>query len=422
MKKLLRVLLSLIILYFLLKLGIKHFGNGHTISYKVDKFDVTETLSINNKNEVDNYYIEIKNKDFEIGVQILNDFGKAKKILTSVKFERINNQICILPIFRGGKILTDIMCLNDNIISNYSSLKGTSNELDNFAHKMKEYGYNLKQYENNLKKYHQIKTLKLFNDNIVNNHFIALNDYRGVKIISYKNELFNEINIFDKDIYDVSLAQGIKNKYVIFNYNNKYEFTNFYIIDIINNKTKKMKIKDKMSYNSKIIGSVDDSVYIIDYDNKKEYEINTKKESIKEIGNKDIGYKIYNCFKQEEVSSQEILSKDYLIPTCSEVKTNNDYERIDLVGGSNSGYYYYYQNTIDGYKVYRANVQNKKQKLYITTLDNIDNIQYSKEYIYYIKNNQINYYSDYTGIRTLMENSEFEFNDSLNYHLYAKES
>ena len=183
-----------------------------------------------------------------------------------------------------------------------------------------------------------------------------------------------------------------------------------------------MKIKDKISYNSKIIGSVDDSVYIIDYDNKKEYEINTKKESIKEIGNKDIGYKIYNCFKQEDVSSQEILSKDYLIPTCSEVKTNNDYERIDLVGGSNSGYYYYYQNTIDGYKVYRANVQNKKQKLYITTLDNINNIQYSKEYIYYIKNNQINYYSDYTGIRTLMENSEFEFNDSLNYHLYAKES
>ena len=77
---------------------------------------------------------------------------------------------------------------------------------------------------------------------------------------------------------------------------------------------------------------------------------------------------------------------------------------------------------MDGYKAYRSNVQNTKQKLYITTLDDIDNIKYSKEYIYYIKDNQINYYSDYTGIRTLMENTEFEFNKSLNYHVYVKES
>lgn len=422
MKKLFKILLSLIIIYFLLKIGIKHFGSGHSISYKVDKFNVEETLSINDKNELDNYYIKIANKKITIELQILKDLKKDKKILTDIKYETFNNQTCILPIFKDNQILTDILCINNNIINNYNSLKGTNNELDNFANRMKEYGYNFKQYENNLKKYTKSKTLKLFTNNLVNNHFIGLNDYRGIKIISYKNKNYNEINLFQKDIYDVSLSYGLKNKYIIFDYNDKYEFTKVYIINITNNKTKEIKLKNKISRNSKIIGANDDNIYLIDYDNKKEYEINIKKNSIKEIGNKNKGYITYNCSDVENISGKEILDKDYSIPTCNQTKNDNKYERIDLVGGSNSGYYYYYQKTLDGYKIYRSNAQNTKQKLYITTLDNIDNIQYSKEYIYYIKNNQINYYSDYTGIRTLMENTEFGFNKSLNYHLYTKES
>jgi len=117
-----------------------------------------------------------------------------------------------------------------------------------------------------------------------------------------------------------------------------------------------------------------------------------------------------------------MLNKKYVMPRCYKYKNNNNYERVDLVGGINSGYYYYFQKKDDNYKIYRANVQNPKQKLYITETDNIDDIQYNKEYIYYIKNNQINYYSDNTGVRTLMENTELEFNENLNYNLYIKES
>lgn len=421
MKKLFKILLSLIVLYFVLKLGIKHFGNGHNISYKIDKFNIEEKLSINNKDEIDNYYIKINSKKFNIELQILSNLKKDKKILKEIKYETFNNQTCILPIFKDNQILTDILCVNNNIINNYSSLKGTNHELDNFANRMKEYGYNFKKYENNLKKYTKSKTLKLFTNNIVNNHFIALNDYRGIKTISNGNN-YNSFNLFKKDIYNVSLAYGLKNKYIIFDYNNKYEFDKLYVIDIVKNKKEVIKLKNKISHNSKIIGTNDNSILLIDYDNKKEYEINIKKNNIKEIGNKDNGYITYNCGKKENIESNKILNKDYLIFKCYQNKKDDKYERIDLAGSSNSGYYYYYQKTVDGYKVYRSNVQNPKQKLYITTLDNIDNINYSKEYIYYIKDNQINYYSDYTGIRTLMENTEFEFNKSLNYHVYVKES
>ena len=195
-----------------------------------------------------------------------------------------------------------------------------------------------------------------------------------------------------------------------------------YIFDIIKNKIKEKKLPYKISYNSKIIGASSNSIYLIDYDNKKEYEINLKKGHIKEVGNKEVGYITYSCSKQENIDSKSILHKDYIIPICNRDNDDKNYYQIDKVGGKKSGYYYYYKKANDGYKIYRSNVQNKNEKLYITTVKNLDNIKYHNEYIYYIKDNQINYYSDNTGIRTLLENTEFEFNKSLNYHLYVKES
>ena len=389
MKKLLKTLLLLIILYFALKLCIKYWGQGHEISYKIDEITINEKLSINQKNEIDNYLITLKDNDFNIQLQILDNFNKDTKIVKKVYVEKINNQICLLPIFKNNKIITDIMCINDNIITNYNNLKGSIHELDNFASRMTEHGYDFKQYENNLKNYDSDRTVILYRDNIIKDHFIGLNDYRGVMIINNKDQKLNSINLFTKDIYDVSLAIGLNNKYIIFDYNSKYQFNKIYIVDLVNNKKKELKTNYKISNDSKIIGSYKDSIYVIDYDDKVEYEINLKKETVKEIGR--------------------------------EVQKTSKYDKIDLIGGQKSGYYYYYQKTIDGYKVYRANVLAPEQKLYITTLDDLDHIQYSNKFIYYLKDNQINYYSDATGIRTLLENSEFEFNKSLNYHLYVNE-
>lgn len=421
MKKLLKTLLLLIILYFALKLCIKYWGQGHEISYKIDEITINEKLSINQKNEIDNYLITLKDNDFNIQLQILDNFNKDTKIVKKVYVEKINNQICLLPIFKNNKIITDIMCINDNIITNYNNLKGSIHELDNFASRMTEHGYDFKQYENNLKNYDSDRTVILYRDNIIKDHFIGLNDYRGVMIINNKDQKLNSINLFTKDIYDVSLAIGLNNKYIIFDYNSKYQFNKIYIVDLVNNKKKELKTNYKISNDSKIIGSYKDSIYVIDYDDKVEYEINLKKETVKEIGDKDKGYLTSNCKELVEIDGSDIFKQNYKMPDCREVQKTSKYDKIDLIGGQKSGYYYYYQKTIDGYKVYRANVLAPEQKLYITTLDDLDHIQYSNKFIYYLKDNQINYYSDATGIRTLLENSEFEFNKSLNYHLYVNE-
>lgn len=421
MKKLLKTLLLLIILYFLLKLCIKYFGHGHEVSYKINDITINEKLAINHKNEIDNYLITIKDNDFSIQLQILDDFNKDAKILKKIYIEKINNQICFLPIFKDNRIVTDIMCINDNIITNYNSLKGSIHELDNFASRMTEYGYDFRQYENNLKNSASDRTITLYRDNIIKNHFIGLNNYRGVLTINTKDHKLNSVNLFNKDIYDVSLAIGLKNKYIIFDYNAKYQFNKIYIVNLISNKKKEIKTNYQISNTSKVIGSYKDSIYVLDYDNKVEYEINLKKEIITEIGNKNKGYLASNCRGLVKIDSGEILNWNYRMPDCYEVQENQQYDRIDLVGGEKSGYYYYYQKTIDGYKVYRANVLSPKQKLYITTLSSLDHIQYSNKFIYYLKDNQINYYSDATGVRTLLENSEFAFNKSLNYHLYVDE-
>lgn len=421
MRKLLMILIGLIITYILLGYSIKHFGNGHDISYKINDFNVKEILSINQKDEIDNYYLKIKDKNIEFDFQIFEDFNKDKKILNSIKLKKIDNLLCVLPIFKGNQIITDIMCKDKDTIYSYTSIKGTNNEIDNFANQMREYGYDFKKYENNLKQQVKSKTVTLFTDNIIDNHYIVINDYRGLKAINLSNNI-EEVKLFSKDIYDVSLAQGIKDKYIIFNYDDKYHFSKIFILDVVKNKIKEKNLSLKISHNSKIIGISGNNVYLIDYDNKKEYEINLKNRHIREVGNKEEGYITYNCNKQENIDSKTILNKEYTFPVCNRINKDKNYYRIDKVGGKNSGYYYYYKKTNDGYKIYRSNAQNENEKFYITTVKNLDNIEYHKEYIYYIKDNQINYYSDNTGIRTLLENTEFEFNKSLNYHLYVKES
>jgi hypothetical protein len=89
------------------------------------------------------------------------------------------------------------------------------------------------------------------------------------------------------------------------------------------------------------------------------------------------------------------------------------YARVDKVGGEKSGFYYLYENTKNGYNVYRVNAQNYNSKIYLFTTNNIDNIVYDQDRVCYKDDVYIKCYQDSIGVKLIVKNKEISFNNSL---------
>ena len=85
-----------------------------------------------------------------------------------------------------------------------------------------------------------------------------------------------------------------------------------------------------------------------------------------------------------------------------------------------TGYIYYYRKVSNGYNVYRAPSRNAEQKIYLFNIKSLKNIKYVHDFVYFLEGDEVKYYSDNFGVRTLFKNTEFKFNKSLKYSVYIK--
>ena len=90
------------------------------------------------------------------------------------------------------------------------------------------------------------------------------------------------------------------------------------------------------------------------------------------------------------------------------------YDKVDKVGN----YYYMYQKENDHYKVYRADIQNKKIKTYLFNTTNPNNIIYLDDTIYYQNKNTFYYYQN--ASYKVITNTELEFNNDISFGVYKK--
>ena len=95
---------------------------------------------------------------------------------------------------------------------------------------------------------------------------------------------------------------------------------------------------------------------------------------------------------------------------------DNKFPSYDYVGES---FDYYYLLKKDGisYKIYRVDKDNTFVYKYILDVPTT-NIYFNNNYLYYVYKNKLFYYSDSTGLKTVLENSELEFNDTIKYYIY----
>ena len=392
MKYLLKVLLCLLFLFFALKFIIHVLDDGHTDTYNDGNFNIVENYTADDNN----YQFNLKNNKFSLTFDVTADYNKASNIIAKIHHKKINNYECVLPIFKDGKILTDIMCKQDKTVYYGADI---SNKITTFIKDMNEYGYKLENFQDKAKKTSLSATEVIYEDNILENHYLALENYKGLTL--YNAEEMN-VPLFDNDVYTKQVSVFTDKYYVVADYDTEYSFKIFKVVNIINDNEKEIRSYDEISFDSYIQGVVDNEIYLFDKDAKVQYKINIEDETVTKLDN----------IQYYDGSWHEMSLKDAL----DEKKFDNykvqidGYEKALKIGK----YYYLYEKNGDNYNVYKAYNKKVKQRIFLFETSDINSIIYLQNYIYF-KNGNTFYYWSNSGIKKVIENTELEFNHDLSF-------
>lgn len=419
MKKMLGLLIILSLILLGIKFGFTFIEKGHEINYVVNtnenNFEVKEIYTVNTKDEKNNYYFEININNTKFDYQTFNSFNMASKIVKDIYYFKGEYE-CILPVFMNNTILSDIICKKGDNYYNYHDLKGNS-ELDNFASQLEQYGYNIKNFENNSTEVKTVNGVTYYN-NLFGGHYVALESYKGLNVLN--NSMYSR-ELFSKDVYTKSISGYIGKYYIVADYMKDTKFNVFTIVNLVNGKVSNISYDYDISLDSYILGTYDNSIYIMDKSTMKEYELNIATKTIIEVGNKEIGIKIYKDNNAEYDNAYNVVNNNLTFASYVENTFNNStYSKIIKTGIQKSGYYYIFEKIGNNYKVYRSNIQNGINKTYLFTTTTLNNFVYSNDTIYYQDGEYIKRYSDVSGIETVLKYSELKFNDNIKLGLYVR--
>lgn len=419
MKKIFTMLTALFILYIGIQIGFTFFSKGHEYEYKIFtnniEYKVKEKMIRKTAGEIDNYYFEIENNDEVFYYQTLDGFNNANHAITDIYSYKDDEYNCVLPIFKRDTILSDIMCKKDNVVTFYHDLKNINPNLIEFAKSLSSVGYDSNRWIDNAAS-DQDDNVLIYKDNLQKDISLSLSNYKGVYIL--RNNRLDNINLFSNDTYKQTLSTTVNEFYVVADYNSQYRFNKFLIVNLTNGKTDEITFGNEISFDSYIQGVHNNSFYIFDRDNKKQYEINVSKKNLLEVGNEQSGIKIYNGEEVQRISAVDAKKMDILFNEQS--IDNQGYDWKYKFGGNQSGFYYLFKKDDNKYKVYRSNVQNQNQITYLFDTTDINRIVYKDNYIYYIDGDTINCFNDVNGSKKILKYNELKYNSNLKFNIYSK--
>lgn len=395
MKFLLKVLGCLLIIFFALKFVIHLLDKGHIETYNSGNFNIVENYTAKDNN----YKFNIKNDKFKLTFDVTYDYNKGSNIITKIHHKKINNYECILPIFKGNKILTDIMCKQNNTVYYGNNI---DNEISDFIKEMEKYGYQLSNFKDKAKKTKLSVNTAVYKNNILENHYLALENYKGLVLYNTKEMA---VPLFENDIYTKPVSTFTDKYYIVADYNNEYSFKIFKVVNIINGNEKEIRSYDEISFDSYIMGIINNEIYLFDKDAKVQYKINIEKETVTKM--EDIKY--YDG-KWHIMSLKDALNEKKF---DNNKVTVNNYEKAVKIGK----YYYLYEKTGDNYNVYKAYNKQNNQRIFLFKTSDINSIIYLENYIYF-KNGNTFYYWSNNGVKKVLENSELEFNNDLSLGVF----
>ena len=403
MKYLFKTLIIFTITFLILKFIIFFFNTGHKITYNIGNFNISETL---NTKENNFYYFELKHEDFKINFGINENYNKAEKVISKIEYKKIDGYQCLLPIFKNGQILTDVMCLKNNNITYAHNLN--NNKINDYLKTLKKVGYNANDFKDTAKATKLSNTQTIYKDNFLENHYIAMETYKGLNLFNGDE---SNVQIFENDVYTKPISFFTDKYYIVADYTENYNFKIFHVINIINGKQIDIRSYDDISFDSYIEGAIGSDIYLFDKDANTQYKISIEDESVEPFHDKN-NLQTYNGKWESMTLSEALDGKRFNNYYTSDIK---GYDKVDKVGN----YYYMYQKEDNHYNVYRSDKQNKKIKTYLFETTNPNSVIYLDDTIYYINGNTFYYYTNY-GKRKLITNTELEFNSDLSFGVYKK--
>ena len=389
-------LLILLIVLIILIIVLKQILNFNSITYKLNidnnKINIKETYK-------DNYYIELTFNKKVYPFRIYKNLNK-NKIVKNAFIYKDDSVECVLPVI-DNSLYTDMMCFKDGILYDYNSIKGEFSDLDKYVENIDLYNSN--NFNNTILDTKTVGTVKY---NIFDNFdkTTAITTYNGLLVNG------ESVKLFEKDIYNNKLNAFINGYYITADYESNFTFKYFYIVNLNTKEIKRLESKIDISYDSYIEDIVDDKLYIYDKDNENQYEIDIENNKIKLISS-DKYIKYYNNKKWEKMNKAKANNEIYF----NYETLDNYFTDYDLVKESDE-YYYLFKKDGISYKLYRVDKNNIDVYKYLLDVPTTD-IKFNDNYLYYIYKNKLYYYSDSALIKTILENSELEFNDTIKYYI-----
>ena len=408
MRKLFGMVVLLFFIYFLYQVTFVYFQGGHNINYELTDGDntikVNEILRSSNKYDSDNYSVSLTINDTEFNIQTFYNFGRSSNIIKNVKYYKDDNYQCIFVKYRNNEILNDILCMSNNIMISYHNLTNISDGLKEFADSITTYGYDESNWKDDTATEKTTEGSTLYSDNLIDNHYIGISTSSGFYRVNTIDEM-KYVKLYTNTLNgEEPLLKGFVNdKYIVTNYDDN-ELYRFYVANMMNSGSS-LFASTTISNSTYTLGSYGTSLYIYDPTTKKEYELDYAAQNLIEVGNEETDILYYSNGKWQRTSITSDLANLKFGNSYSNDYTNADYEKIIKVGNE-YGYYYLFKKTDGKYVAYRSDITKKDALMYLFTTSSLNNLIFNDDYIYYVSDGNLKYYSDETGNRTVLNNGE----------------
>lgn len=415
MKRVLSFTIFFAVLIIAFQFIVTYFNQGHKITYSYQKnenvYDITEELVIVNKKAVYNIQIQLGNNTFLL--ENKTNYNKQKKIISDIFYFEQDDIKCLVPIYHNKiEDVHDPICIKDNNQYTYTYLKNKYPSINAFQTLLQSEGFVLPSWQTSSepKEYRQIK---IYQDDIPNNLYLGIWQYQGLEIVSNNTE--NYTSLLSTDSY---LTKGIlvDNYYVIPEFNTTTEFTNILITDVTRFGLMTLELGFSISNDCYFNGVVDGKAYLFDRNAKKQYEINPRNKTIREIGNTEINAQFYDGTTWSDrniydfVNQRITFDKDY--SKIVELNSNNAREIIET---ENS--YYLIDHNYNLYRFYKNKLTNP---ILLCQIDDMKELRITNDYIFFLSRDTLYLYSETTGLKPIVKYNEFLYNNKDMYIVYYR--
>lgn len=336
---------------------------SYSISYDIAEYSIDENYDRKSKT----YYFEIKYNGQRYDFIKQMKYERKRQLIKDINKIKDGNYICLE--ISSNYFDTNPLCYNKDTFIDYRlASKKILKELT------------ITKYSDKLNINNKYDNYELFNlkDNLL------IWNYNS--FFSFKNDDVSEIKLFSKDIYNIPLAQKVTRYLFIPDYEQKYNFSKAYVIDLNDFSKKEWNLKYEISFDSYILGTKDDSIFIVDKKNQIEYELVPYKRKMRIVGTSSKNGLIYQNGKVSKVSMNYLTTKEEHFTDTS--------------------LYNYYLN---------------KNKLYLKYLDNNESmlvssqkitqiVKVTEDTVYYLIDDTLYFYNPLYGETKVIKYSDWQYN------------